>query len=93
MFVRFGVATDNRAVKDIASFAIASTILLNVMFAGPISGASMNPVRSLGPAIVHGQYRGLWIYIVAPTLGAISSAWVYNGIKFKRARSPRVAHS
>lgn len=48
----------------------------------PISGASMNPARSLGPAIVSNQYRGIWIYILGPIVGAISGAWVYNIIRF-----------
>lgn len=42
----------------------------------------MNPARSLGPAIVFGKYTGLWIYLLAPTLGAIAGAWVYNIIRF-----------
>lgn len=47
-----------------------------------ISGASMNPARSLGPAIVSRQYKGLWIYIVSPILGAQAGAWVYNMIRY-----------
>ncbi|XP_034697400.1 aquaporin NIP1-1 [Vitis riparia] len=82
MFVISGVATDNRAIGELAGLAVGATVLLNVMFAGPISGASMNPARSLGPAIVSNTYRGIWIYLLAPTCGAISGAWVYNIIRF-----------
>jgi len=82
MFVVSGVATDNRAIGELAGLAVGSTVLLNVLFAGPISGASMNPARSLGPAIVHRQFKGIWIYIVSPILGATSGAWVYNLIRF-----------
>ena len=53
-----------------------------MLFDRPITGASMNPARSLGPAIVHSEYRGIWIYMVAPILGAISGAWVYNVIRY-----------
>ncbi|XP_058201827.1 aquaporin NIP1-1 [Rhododendron vialii] len=82
MFVISGVATDNRAIGELAGLAVGATVLLNVMFAGPISGASMNPARSLGPAIVSNHYRGIWIYMVAPPCGAIAGAWVYNIIRF-----------
>ncbi|KAL0291413.1 UNVERIFIED_CONTAM: Aquaporin NIP1-1, partial [Sesamum angustifolium] len=47
----------------------------------PISGASMNPARSLGPAIVFNYYKGIWIYIVGPIAGAIAGAWFYNIIR------------
>ncbi|EEF40132.1 aquaporin NIP1-2 [Ricinus communis] len=82
MFIISGVATDNRAIGELAGLAVGATVLLNVMFAGPISGASMNPARSLGPAIVSHKYKGLWIYIVSPTLGAQAGAWVYNMIRY-----------
>lgn len=82
MFVISGVATDNRAIGELAGLAVGATVLLNVMFAGPISGASMNPARSLGPAIVSSHYKGLWIYMVGPTTGAIAGAWLYNLIRF-----------
>ncbi|KAL8204933.1 hypothetical protein R6Q57_010556 [Mikania cordata] len=82
MFVISGVATDNRAIGELAGLAVGATVLLNVMFAGPISGASMNPARSLGPAIVSSQYQGIWIYMLGPTTGAISGAWVYNIVRF-----------
>ncbi|CAO2823479.1 unnamed protein product [Amaranthus hypochondriacus] len=82
MFVISGVATDNRAIGELAGLAVGSTVLLNVMFAGPISGASMNPARSLGPAIVSNHYKSIWIYLVAPTAGAIAGAMVYNLIRF-----------
>ncbi|MED6216459.1 Nodulin-26 [Stylosanthes scabra] len=78
MFVICGVATDNRAVGTLAGVAIGSTVLLNVLIAAQVSGASMNPARSLGPAFVHHEYRGIWIYMVAPTIGAVTGAWVYN---------------
>ncbi|XP_014523482.1 nodulin-26 [Vigna radiata var. radiata] len=82
MFVISGVATDNRAIGELAGIAIGSTILLNVMIGGPVTGASMNPVRSLGPAFVHSEYRGIWIFILAPILGAVAGAWVYNIIRY-----------
>ncbi|PWA98252.1 major intrinsic protein, Aquaporin-like protein [Artemisia annua] len=82
MFVISSVATDDRAIGKAAGLAIGSTILLNAMFAGPISGASMNPARTLGPAIVSNQYRGLWVYILGPTVGAIAGAWAHNIIRF-----------
>ncbi|KAL6206756.1 hypothetical protein ACLB2K_024003 [Fragaria x ananassa] len=82
MFVVSGVATDSRAVGELAGLAVGSTVLLNVIFAGPITGASMNPARSLGPAIVWSHYKGLWIYPVSPILGALCGALVYNVIRF-----------
>ncbi|KAF5764800.1 putative major intrinsic protein [Helianthus annuus] len=82
MFVISSVATDDRAIGEAAGLAIGSTILLNAMFAGPISGASMNPARTLGPAIVSNQYQGLWVYILGPILGAIAGAWAYGIIRF-----------
>ncbi|GKU92415.1 hypothetical protein SLEP1_g6147 [Rubroshorea leprosula] len=78
MFIVSGVATDNRAVGELAGLAVGSTVLINVLFAGPITGASMNPARTLGPAIVSNHWKGIWIYLTSPILGAVSAAWVYN---------------
>ncbi|CAN8272344.1 unnamed protein product [Cochlearia groenlandica] len=82
MFVISGVATDNRAVGEMAGIAVGMTIMLNVFVAGPVSGASMNPARSLGPAIVMGVYTGIWVYIVGPVIGVMSGGFVYNLIRF-----------
>ncbi|GLU13858.1 hypothetical protein SLE2022_304680 [Rubroshorea leprosula] len=82
MFIISGVATDNRAIGELAGLAVGATVLLNVMFAGPITGASMNPARSLGPAIASNHWKGIWIYLIAPTLGAVSGAWVYNIVRY-----------
>ena len=65
MFVILAVATDTRAVGEAAAIAIGGTIALDAMFGGPISGASMNPMRSLGPALVSGDLHALWLYILA----------------------------
>ncbi|KFK33271.1 hypothetical protein AALP_AA6G353400 [Arabis alpina] len=82
MFVISGVATDNRAIGELAGIAVGMTIMLNVFVAGPISGASMNPARSLGPALVMGVYKGIWVYIVGPIVGVMSGGFVYNLIRF-----------
>jgi MIP family channel proteins len=78
MFVIMAVATDTRAVGEAAAIAIGGTVGLDAMFGGPISGASMNPARSAGPAIVSGDLHALWLYIVAPILGAALAAVIYQ---------------
>jgi len=81
MFVIMAVATDTRAVGEAAAIAIGGTVGLDAMFGGPISGASMNPARSLGPAIVSGDLHALWIYLTAPFLGAGLGALAYQLVR------------
>eukprot|EP00271_Cylindrocystis_brebissonii_P009718 TRINITY_DN2483_c0_g1_i1.p2 TRINITY_DN2483_c0_g1~~TRINITY_DN2483_c0_g1_i1.p2 ORF type:complete len:281 (+),score=40.24 TRINITY_DN2483_c0_g1_i1:555-1397(+) len=81
MFVIAAVATDSRAEGTMAGIAIGGAILFDVLFAGPISGASMNPARTLGPAIISGQYKGLWLYFVGPILGAAAGILAYEVIR------------
>ena len=64
-----------------AGLAIGSVVLLEAMFAGPISGASMNPIRSLAPALVSGHTEHLWIYLSAPIVGAALATLVWKGLK------------
>jgi aquaporin NIP len=78
MFVIMAVATDTRAIGEAAAIAIGGTVGLDAMFGGPISGASMNPMRSAGPALVSGDLHALWLYIVAPVLGAALAALAYQ---------------
>ncbi|GAA0184909.1 hypothetical protein Leryth_011270 [Lithospermum erythrorhizon] len=82
MFVISGVATDSRSIGEMAGIAIGMTILLGVMVAGSISGGSMNPARSIGPAIVMLKFKGLWVYIVGPIMGTIAGGFTYNLIRF-----------
>jgi aquaporin NIP len=85
MFVIMAVATDTRAVGEAAAIAIGGTIGLEAMFGGPISGASMNPARSLGPALVSGDLHALWIYLLAPPAGAVIGALAYELVRGERA--------
>jgi len=71
MFVIFRISANGRDIGLIAGLAIGGTVGLEAMFAGPVCGASMNPARSLGPALVSGTFEHLWIYLVATTLGAL----------------------
>lgn len=81
MLVIMAVATDTRAVGQTAAFAIGATVGLEALFAGPISGASMNPARSLGPALVAGVWSAQWVYVAAPLLGAVCGALVYRWLR------------
>lgn len=71
MFVILSVATGAKEKGLMAGVAVGSVVALEALFAGPISGASMNPARSLGPAIVSWELQHLWIYIFAPIAGAV----------------------
>lgn len=70
MFVILGVSTGAKEKGITAGLAIGGVIALEALFAGPVSGASMNPARSLGPALVSWQLSSLWLYLTAPVLGA-----------------------
>jgi MIP family channel proteins len=71
-------AVHSKAIKSFAGISIGFTVGLEAMFGGPISGASMNPARSIAPAIVSGDINELWIYITAPILGAVTSVFIYK---------------
>ncbi len=81
MFVIIAVATDTRAVGAAAALAIGGTVGLDALFGGPITGASMNPARSFGPALASGTWTDFWIYIIGPLVGAALGAFAYQLIR------------
>ncbi len=81
MFVISAVATDRRAQGLPAGLAIGGAVALNVLWAGPISGASMNPARSFGPVLVSGVWTAHWIYWVGPIVGASLGALAYELVR------------
>jgi MIP family channel proteins len=81
MIVIMAMATDTRAVGQAAALAIGATVALEALFAGPICGASMNPVRSLGPALLSGTWTAQWVYLIAPPLGAVAGALLYRWMR------------
>jgi aquaporin NIP len=87
MFVIMAVATDTRAVGAGAAIAIGGTVGLDALFGGPITGASMNPARSLGPGLVSGELHDIWVYIVGPTVGAAIGALAYQLVRGPQARA------
>jgi MIP family channel proteins len=80
LVVILAVATDARVVA-VAAGAIGGTIALASLVGGPISGASLNPARSLGPALVSGELESLWIYLAAPLLGGVLGALAYDALR------------
>ncbi|MGI8946063.1 MAG: MIP family channel protein [Thermoleophilaceae bacterium] len=81
MFVIVAVATDTRAVGAAAAIAIGATVGLDALLGGPVTGASMNPARSLAPALVSGTWTDFWIYLAGPVLGAAGGALAYQAIR------------
>jgi MIP family channel proteins len=88
MFVVMAVATDTRAVGAAAAIAVGGTIAFDALFGGPITGASMNPARSFGPALVSGTWTDFWVYVVGPLLGATLGAFAYQVVRGDLANSP-----
>jgi aquaporin NIP len=81
MFVILAVATDTRAVGAAAAIAIGGTIGLDALFGGPVTGASMNPARSFGPALVAGEWTDFWVYVVGPIAGAALGGLAYQLVR------------
>ena len=81
MWVVLCVSAGSKEAGLMAGIAIGGVVAFEAMLGGPISGASMNPARSLGPAIVSGHLSHLWIYLTAPILGAVSAVGIWRIVK------------
>lgn len=73
--------SQNKSIVQFTGLAVGATVMLEAMFAGPITGASMNPARSIGPALVSGNIADLWIYILAPIIGALMASATWQILK------------
>ena len=87
MFVIMAVATDDRVASGFGALSVGLAVGFCALMGGPITGASMNPARSFGPALVGGLWRSHWVYWLAPTTGMIAAARVYEFLRV--ARYPR----
>ena len=87
MFVILRVAKGSKEQGMFAGLAIGFIVLLEAMFAGPICGASMNPIRSIAPAVVSGHIEHLWVYIFAPITGAILAVFAWIVLKPKAQKN------
>lgn len=85
VFVIFGVAVDKRGPNVLAGLLIGLTVTLDILFGGPYTGASMNPARSFGPALVSSTWTGHWVYWVGPLVGGALAGLVYNGVFLRPA--------
>jgi MIP family channel proteins len=88
MFVIVAVATDTRAVGAAAAIAIGGTVGLDALFGGPVTGASMNPARSFGPALAAGEWHMFWVYVVGPVVGAALGALAYQAVRGAAPHEP-----
>ena len=88
MFVIMAVATDTRAVGAAAAIAIGGVIGLDALFGGPVTGASMNPARSFGPALVSGEWKDFWVYLGGPIVGAAVGALAYQLVRGEHPPHP-----
>ncbi|KAG6537325.1 aquaporin NIP2-2-like [Zingiber officinale] len=87
MFVTSAVATDTKAIGELAGLAVGSSVCITSILAGPVSGGSMNPARTLGPAVASRKYDSIWVYIIGPVLGTLMGSMTYNFIRLNEKPS------
>lgn len=80
VLVIFGSAVDKRGANIICPLAIGGTVCLDILFGGPLTGASMNPAKTLGPAIMSGMWKAHWAYWAGPILGGVLAAQIYTHV-------------
>ncbi len=83
LLVILRVSTGSKEKGITAGIVIGSTVAFLVLFGGPVSGTSLNPTRSIAPAIISGNFNALWIYITAPVIGAVGAVFVHRGLHTK----------
>jgi aquaporin TIP len=90
VWVVFATAVDPEgSFNKVAGLAIGFVIAMDIMMGGPFTGASMNPARSLGPAVAGGEYTGIWVYFIGPVIGATLAAVAYDlGVLRRRIAAP-----
>lgn len=81
MFVIMSMSTDCRAIGDFSGVSIGLVICMCAFVGGPLTGASMNPARTLGPALISLQFSNIWVYFIGPVIGTFLGAWIYGKIK------------
>jgi len=81
MFSVMAVGTDKRAVGILGGIVVGTVVTIDALVGGPVTGASMNPARSLGPCLAEGRLDVYWIYFVGPMIGALAGAWGYEWIR------------
>lgn len=88
MVVIMSVSTDAKVAGTLAAIAIGLTVGMAVIFAGPVSGASMNPARSFAPALIANNWHGHWLYWLGPLVGAAGGALTYRWLKGWKVTRP-----
>jgi aquaporin NIP len=88
MFVLMAVATDTRAVGAGAAIAIGGTVVLDILVGGGVSGASMNPARSFGPALASGTWSDFWVWVAGPLVGTSAGALLYQLVRGDEIAAP-----
>ena len=81
MLVIMAVGTDERAVEGLAGLAVGLTVAFDALMGGSLTGASMNPARSLGPALLAHTWTAHWVYWAAPVTAMITAAWTYESLR------------
>ncbi|XP_051128052.1 probable aquaporin NIP7-1 [Andrographis paniculata] len=83
LFLTASLLSDPQTLGPLSGFTVGVAICLGVLISGPVSGGSMNPARSLGPALVSWRFERVWIYVAAPTIGAVAGVFVYRVLRLK----------
>ncbi len=91
MVVILSLSIGSKEIRPLAGVVIGAVISLEAMFAGPISGASMNPARSFAPAIVSGHLEHLWLYLIAPVVGALLGVVIFKAIHGETSSDERAS--